>query len=849
MTEIESALHRLFEHQNHRIVFWYDDKGELTEQFAAVALPGVEKITLNNNEFAVKHRLLREAPRQRFLVYSPAPPPADADNWLLDVQLSSGRFYADRTDLWLHELGLPPEFAAELAPHADFFQAARRRQALHKLLRPDDTARQVRLKMLAVCAAAPDEQLDHILYHLLDELAAGGEEKMRLIERAALDGFLWEQLERAYGYRSDRPGLLDFALELFNACYALGIGEVGRRGSTRGATANAFADGNTAAVVFLRRWKDHSRHQKAFETLSDQFARDLSIANDIARRDLDTLLELDYFELIDQRILSELARGVAARTMTAEQTEEVLRNRRQSHWYGRYAHAYEATGHAAAFFHALDHSELAIHSLRQGVEQYGRHWSRLDQLYRQFIYHLRRARESAYPHALDPLAEAVENHYTNNFLLPLNDRWQPFVDAARHWDIPPIPPQQSFFERLVQPVLGRGNKLIVIVSDALRYEIGEELLHRIRQEDRYEATLEAALAMLPSYTQLGMAALLPHERLRLDEKGNVFVDGQSARGTANRQKILQQATKGGAAALQAEELLAMGKEESRALFRDHALVYIYHNRIDRAGDTRDTEERVFDEAEATLQELIQLIKKLAAANASNMVVTADHGFIYQNQTLDESDFAGNTPLGAEITKSDRRYVLGRGLVETSSFKKFTAAEAGLAGDIEMLIPKSINRLRLRGAGSRYVHGGATLQEVVIPVIQINKKRQSDVAAVEVEILRGGSTVITTNQLSVRFYQTAAVTEKRQPRLLRAGLYTEAGELISDVHELLFDQTTEEARQRERPVRFLLSAAAEAANGQEVILKLEERIGDTAHFREYKSARYTLRRAFTSDFDL
>jgi uncharacterized protein (TIGR02687 family) len=328
-----------------------------------------------------------------------------------------------------------------------------------------------------------------------------------------------------------------------------------------------------------------------------------------------------------------------------------------------------------------------------------------------------------------------------------------------------------------------------------------------------------------------------------------LVDGQSAKGTENRKKILERALPGRAAALQAEDLLAMGREESRALFRDHELVYLYHNRIDHTGDKRDEEERVFEAAEATLEQLIQLIKKLANANVSNMVVTADHGFIYQNQPLDESDFLGSEPIGAEITKRDRRFVLGHGLMETSSFKKFTAAEAGLDGDIEMLIPKSINRLRLQGSGSRYVHGGATLQEVVIPVIQINKKRESDVAAVEVDILRGGSTVITSGQLSVRFYQTAAVTEKLQPRTLRAGIYTQAGELISDPHELLFDQTAGDARQRERPVRFLLSAAADAANGQEVILRLEERIGETSQFREYKSARYTLRRSFTSDFDL
>jgi hypothetical protein len=67
--------------------------------------------------------------------------------------------------------------------------------------------------------------------------------------------------------------------------------------------------------------------------------------------------------------------------------------------------------------------------------------------------------------------------------------------------------------------------------------------------------------------------------------------------------------------------------------------------------------------------------------------------------------------------------------------RFHSSQVGLGGDIEIAIPKSINRLRLKGAGSRYVHGGASLQEVVIPVIKINKKRESDISKVEIEVIR------------------------------------------------------------------------------------------------------------------
>ena len=166
----------------------------------------------------------------------------------------------------------------------------------------------------------------------------------------------------------------------------------------------------------------------------------------------------------------------------------------------------------------------------------------------------------------------------------------------------------------------------------------------------------------------------------------------------------------------------------------------------------------------------------------------------------------------------------------------------------MQIPKSINRVRLKGSGSRFVHGGATLQEVVIPVITVNKKRQSDVGKVEVELIGGGGKTITTGQLAVVLYQTEAVTEKRHPRKLRAGLYSLAGEAISDTHELTFDHASENPRDREVAVRLILSRNAEACNNQQVELRLDEPVDGTSHYTRYLAVRYTIRRSFTSEFD-
>lgn len=831
-TKITQALTNLFDKQ--RIVFWYDTRMEFRVDFETLELPGVEKIELANNEFGVKHRLLREQPEQKFLLYREGAEPAHLDNWLLDVQLASGNcFRTDQVALWLAELELGPDCYPLLEAHVAFFESAKRREALCKLLEPGDSQSMLQRKMLAVCAGN-EPRLDVILENLLGDLAAGKDVRIKLIESSGLNAYLWEQVKRAYGYSSEQAGLHDFVIELFKACFMLGIDPAYK------------ARLSAEALVFLKRWKDSRSHEQSFETLSEQCAAVLQIDDKLQALDWRSLLELDYFELIDRKILSELVRAVEARTVTALEVEQWVRQRRQGHWFERFKDVYLALEHAAQFIQVLDITQLQMESLTDGVQKYASQWFRLDQRYRKFVYHLR---ESGQASLLGELAMQVENLYGNNYLSRLNDRWQQHVDAAQQWEAAPVVLQRNFFSRYVQPFVERKTKVCVLISDAFRYEVGEELQSLIRQEDRFEAELEPMLSMLPSYTQLGMAALLPNSSLQLadNDSGDAIVDGQSAQGSVNRGKIL--ATRVPASqVVRAKDLLAMNQADSRALLRDNEVVYVYHNLIDKTGDTRDTEERVFAAAEETLSELVRLVKKLTNANASNLLITADHGFIYQNHPLQESDFLSGEPEGDEVLYRDRRFVLGRSLREGASFKTFNPVQLGLTGTLMVQIPKSINRLRLKGSGSRFVHGGATLQEVVIPVIRINKKRQSDVGRVEVEFIGGGGKTITTGQLAVVLYQTEAVTEKLQSRRLRAGLFTLDGELVSDQHELLFDFSSANPRERELPVRFILSRKADEANNQQVELLLEETVDGTSHFTRYKAARYTIRRSFSSEFD-
>ena len=600
------------------------------------------------------------------------------------------------------------------------------------------------------------------------------------------------------------------------------------------------------SLVFLKRWKDSLTHEAAFVKLSDECAELLGIQSDLENRDFKTLVEIDYFHLIDLKILSELATAILNKTMTAGECIQLIRSRRRGHWYREFSHIYDAVEYAAQLIELLDTLTINLESPEHGISTYVESFYQVDQIYRKFIYHTRHAGQATF---FQELTSQICGRYTNSFLLPLGDRWQEQVDGLTEWNFPETRSQSSFFNWYVKPILDKNKKVFVIISDAMRFEIGEELCRRIRREDKYEARLDPIIAKLPSYTQLGMAALLPNKSLRIneDKTPTVRVDDKSSSGTVNRNKILNAALDGSALAIKFEDFITKNREDARELIRDHNVIYLYQNRIDDTGHSRETERQAFDAAEETMEELIKLVKKVSNAYTTNIIITADHGFVYQDE-VSESDFSMAEIEGDAIVSTDRRFVVGHNLKATGGINRYDAKSLGLDGDLEVVIPKSINRFRKSGSGTRFMHGGSTLQEIVLPVIQINKSRKPDVSTVDVDFLPTSTSIISTGQLAVALYQTEPVTEKVQPRILRVSLYASDGKLISDQHELPFDLSSENPRERELKIRMVLSKEADAYNQQQVYLKLEEKVSETSHYQEYKAVSYTLRRSFTSDFE-
>lgn len=836
IARIQNALEKKF--SEHRVVFWYDD--ELIgwqEEYEAVQLTDVLKVEVKNNEFGIKHRVVREQPATKFLLYFRGQRrPADSENWLLDQLLANGGdpFFPDRATLAQIEAGLPPEYRPITVAHLAFFGSTDRTNRLRALLKDEDSERDIRLKMLAVVYRT-EPNPEAVLLGQLAELARNGDERWVDLDKFNLTEVFWQEIGSYVGYQSAKPSLLDLTLALFRSVMPPG--------------GVATSLDHRQVAIFLSRWKDSQTYRESFATLSERAAHLLNLSQTLgAVEDLKPWLENDAFRLIDLKIVSNLRDGLISKKVPPVEVQRLAEKRATLFWAKQessLAALYGALATAATLVDTLARTDLSIESAESGVRKYAETWWRIDQLYRQFLHHRQASGQSG---ILEALTDWVEGCYLNQFVSPLAVRWQEWVDRMERWEAGQVFSQREFHSRFVLSHTRAGRKVLVVISDALRYEAARELVQRIQAEERWSATVQPMLGALPSFTQLGMAALLPHKDLSFGEgQDSVLVDGLPTAGTENRDRILRAAHAGKAGAMQAKDFLSLNtKVEGRDLFRENEVIYIYHNAIDAVGDKRDTEHETGIAVEKALTELVKILKKAASINFSSMLVTADHGFLYQDRPLEEADFFTlEEPLPTESVH--RRFITEKVVSNQGMLISFSNEQLGLLGQGGFTFPKGIQRLRKQGSGSRYVHGGVSLQEVVVPVIEVRKERTNEVTRVQVDVVRTGSQ-ITSGQVAVTFVQTDPVADKCLPVELRIGFYSKSGVLLSDTKNLRFDSTEPDIRQRERIERFLFSKEADDFNNQDIVLKLESVIAETSQLAIYAEHSYRLRRAFESDFD-
>lgn len=824
------ADHLAARFQEHRVVVWHDTEGTYASEVDVQTPEDVSVLHVENDEFSIKHRVLRGKPLEKFLIYRNGVVPGGAANWLLDLELAFGVFTADRGALLRADLGLTAPGAEDMiAAHATFFNIGKLTAKLKALLSPSDDLARIQAKMCAAALDQKEHSFSELTRTLLKQHAVGDSAGYGALLKQGLADFYWAGAAKIYGYESDAPSVAGFVLWMFKQA----------RGGFDGTVMHKARN----LEIDFRSFRNDRQSVNALKALARQAEADLDYVDHAADAPLAELVATDIFEAGEREIIRRLIDGIATQTLAPRDIAETIRaRRRDSVWFDDYATLYSALGAASELLPAIRSAGVDVSGFDEGITRYRDDLFRVDQLYR--LYTLA-SRTAEFTQPLEALSEQVENAYVTDFVAKLGISWQQQVDLVKKWRTLAITSQGSFYEHYVAPLVRGGRKkAVVIISDALRYEVAEELASRIRGENKYEARIEAMLGSLPSYTQLGMASLLPHKTLAHSACGDpVLVDGQASNGTANRSKILAAV---GGSAIQATDFVKMKPAERRDLYASNQVLYVYHDTIDATGDKAVSEHRTFKAAADAIDEVIDIVKKLTSANATNIFVTADHGFLYQESKLAPQFNLTVKPQGDQIVVENRRYVLGRGLKEDSAFRRFLPEQLGLSSDLEVQIPNSICRIVKPGAGFQFVHGGASLQEIVVPVISINKGRSDTVESVNVDI-HPESDKITTGQIVVKLYQQSEVTDQRVARKLRAGLYF-GDQLISNETELLFDAESKEGRDRFQSVRLLLSKDADVANNQSVEFRLTEPIGETGEWKKYKSVPYMLKRSFTTDFD-
>jgi hypothetical protein len=184
------------------------------------------------------------------------------------------------------------------------------------------------------------------------------------------------------------------------------------------------------------------------------------------------------------------------------------------------------------------------------------------------------------------------------------------------------------------------------------------------------------------------------------------------------------------------------------------------------------------------------------------LVTADHGFIYKRDKLNESD---KISLKEGILSLGKRYALTNQENETDGVRNFAfGAFLGDYNDKRVVItPLGSDIFKAPGGGRNYVHGGSSPQELLIPIIDVTAKtgrRKKDIQAAKISLVSALNKI--TNLITVvEFIQSEPVGETVKPATYRASFWDADGSAVSNERLIAADKTEADASKRIFRVKF------------------------------------------------
>ncbi len=865
--QVDQALQQKFISEKSRLVFWHDENGEFADYIAAglsADMADVQILDLAHvGGFSAKLRLERDDPTGKYLIYSQGEALPANEDWLLDIRLYSTPFYADIASIWLQELGLSSlSLRDHLKARAVFLGSKERFKKLKRLVNAQDDEAALDLKMMTVSVGSSVASPFDVLRGLCRDNLKNGQFNLTtepeliadLAKRDLLDGF-WGLMQEEFGYTAEKPTIAGLLRKLFISELIYQVDGVDIA-SLEHLQLPAHRVRNVA--VFLTQWRDSNENAISYDAAATAVAKEQKVRELISEYNVDSIKDVYTFWDVEPRILSSLKDRLLSeiQAVNVASFAAIAQERKAGHWLSgpgsqapdrrAMTDAYDALVAAAELFALRTEQQHALSFATPAglITAYQTTLYQFDRFYRLFCTKSKPARGQGWD-LLKTLAEEVERVYDQSYLQPLGIEWSRLLDGGflNQWSLPDLPPQQKFYADNIERHLDLSprKRAFVIISDAFRYEAAQELTEVINGQYRMKAELSAMLGVLPSYTPLGMASLLPHTTLAYNDKGDVLVDGKSSAGTDARNKQLSTVQ---GMACQAEDLRVMKQSDARAFTDGNRVVYIYHNVIDVRGESNEGE--TFDAVSTCIDELQELamfcMNKL---NAAKVWVTADHGFLFQQEAPDETDKSKLSYKPAHALKAKKRYLIGRDLGNSpEAHHGAMAVTADAGGEMEFWIPRAANRFHFVG-GARFIHGGAMPQEVVIPLVTITQLRGTDklesrIEKVSVQVL-GTNHKITTPVYRFELIQTEAVSERRKPITLRAAIY-EGSHPVTTIETVTFDSTSTNIEERKKSLRLKLGSGTFAkTTAYRLVLR------DIESEAEVQSLPVIIDRSFDDDF--
>lgn len=809
------------EFYKRRIVFWYDEEGEFGERLDEVVLDNAKLVALTGtNNFAVKKLLAVDDTMNNYLVYCPLSYEKPEDNWLLDMELYSEAFRADLISIWMDELGIPstPAMRKQVKGYRKYFNAKTRRDKIAGQSKTPTVPAQLHMAVMGALGGLKDVSSAAIMKEVLK---AGLDIKTNHLYQEFVnygaDRAFWEMIKQKSGYEvnpgeagrdddsdreSEQPDIAQLATHLLLTATTRTM----RLEYLAGLDGWISSPHQAFCFDFVSDWL-HSGDWEQLSEIAKTVEDELRLPQRFMKLEVGDLVDTEIFPCLDEVILIKLMTEIGDYIIDTDVIRATVEKRRTTVGYAQFKDYYEGILQVANMQAFYKEHTTGFHSAeaKNVWKEYTSEYYVMDTYYRLFHKSYGESLKSYHSNLHDlfgNVMENVEGLYKNWFLGQLGENWSSVCseELEKFGRILEIPQQTEFYRNRIQ---NAGGRVFVVISDALRYEVAASLAEQLRRETQAEVKLQDVQGIFPTITKFGMAALLPHEELDIEIHGDVLkvlADG-AATDAGYRDKVLKSANKN-SVAIKYNDLVSAKRAERNAMVKGQDVVYIYHDTIDEASHTADT--MVFPACEDAIQELKNLTKIICNDfGATHILFTADHGFLYTYSPLTEDEKIDKTGFVNRIVEYGRRFAIMKKGSEPDYLQKVNF----LGGNTEYdaFAPKENVRIKMNGSGLNFVHGGISLQEMVVPVIDYhflrnqNKQYQRnqnkyDTKPVGVSLLSATHKV--SNMIfSLNFYQKEPVGDNREAATYQLYFTDSNGKQVSDVAKIIADKTSDNGQER------------------------------------------------------